>query len=38
MEIEQEKLNQFNNLDYPVKPRWQLDKDAIFLKSAGVKI
>ncbi len=36
--LEKFKLNQFNNLDYPVKPRWQLDKDAIFLKGAGVKI
>mgnify|MGYP004312858387 CR=1 FL=1 len=29
---------QFNNLDYPAKPRWQLDESAIFLKRAGVKL
>ena len=36
--LEKFKLEQFNTLDYPAKPRWQLDKDAIFLKGAGVKI
>ena len=36
--LEKFKLNQFNNLDYPAKPRWPLDKDAAFLKGAGVKI
>ncbi len=36
--LEKFKLNQFNNLDYPAKPRWQLDTDAIFLKGAGVKL
>ncbi len=29
---------QFNNLDYPAKPRWPLDEDAAFLKGAGVKL
>ena len=36
--LEKFKQNQFNNLDFPVKPRWQLDENAIFLKGAGVKI
>ena len=36
--LEKFKLNQFNNLDYPAKPRWPLDEDAIFLKGAGVKL
>ena len=36
--MERFKLKQFSNLDYPAKPRWPLDKDAIFLKGAGVKI
>ena len=36
--LEKFKLKQFNNLDYPAKPRWPLDKDAAFLKGAGVKI
>ena len=36
--LEKFKLNQFNNLDYPAKPRWPLDEDAAFLKGAGVKL
>ena len=36
--LEKFKLKQFNKLDYPAKPRWPLDKDAAFLKGAGVKI
>jgi len=36
--LEKFKLKQFNSLDYPAKPRWPLDKDAAFLKGAGVKI
>ena len=32
------KLNQFSNLDHPAIPRWPLDKSAIFLKGAGVKL
>ena len=36
--LEKFKLNQFNNLDHPAKPRWSLDEDAIFLKGAGVKL
>ena len=36
--LEKFKQNQFNNLDFPAKPRWQLDENALFLKGAGVKI
>ena len=36
--LEKYKLNEFNTLDYPAKPRWPLDEDAAFLKGAGVKI
>tara|TARA_B110000003_G_scaffold271920_1_gene306883 strand:+ start:491 stop:607 length:117 start_codon:yes stop_codon:yes gene_type:complete len=32
------KKKQFSNLNYPPKPRWALDEDAIFLKGAGVKL
>ena len=36
--IEKFKLSQFNELDYPNKPKWPLDEDAVFLKGAGVKL
>ena len=36
--LEKFKLKQFDSLDYPAKPRWQLDQNAIFLKGAGVKL
>ena len=36
--LEKYKLNQFSELDSPAKPRWPLDKDAAFLKGAGVKL
>ena len=36
--LEKFKLKQFNNLDYPAKPRWPLDESAVFLKGAGVKL
>ena len=36
--LEKFKLNQFNNLDFPAKPRWSLDESAAFLKGAGVKL
>ena len=36
--LEKFKLKEFNNLDYPAKPRWSLDEDAAFLKGAGVKL
>tara|TARA_B100001057_G_scaffold464058_1_gene518847 strand:+ start:1592 stop:2665 length:1074 start_codon:yes stop_codon:yes gene_type:complete len=35
--LEKFKIRQFNNLDFPAKPRWSLDENAIFLKGAGVK-
>ena len=36
--LEKFKKKHFNNLDYPAKPRWALDENAIFLKGAGVKL
>ncbi len=36
--LEKFKMKRFNNLDYPAKPRWQLDEKAVFLKGAGVKL
>ena len=36
--LEKFKLKRFNELDYPAKPRWPLDEDALFLKGAGVKL
>ncbi len=36
--LEKFRLKQFDNLDYPTKPRWPLDEDAVFLKGAGVKL
>ena len=36
--LEKFKLRKFNTLDYPAKPRWSLDEDAIFLKGAGVQL
>ena len=36
--LEKFKLKQFNNLDFPAKPRWPLDESAAFLKGAGVKL
>ena len=36
--LEKYKLKQFNDLDYPAKPRWPLDENAAFLKGAGSKI
>tara|TARA_B100001057_G_scaffold355349_1_gene357349 strand:+ start:299 stop:1372 length:1074 start_codon:yes stop_codon:yes gene_type:complete len=36
--LEKFKLKQFNNLDYPAKPRWPLDEKAKFLKGAGVRL
>ena len=36
--LEKFKLKQFSELDHPAKPRWPLDKEAIFLKGAGVKL
>jgi len=36
--LEKYKLNLFDNLDFPVNPRWSLDEKAKFLKGAGVKL
>jgi N6-L-threonylcarbamoyladenine synthase len=36
--LEKFKLKQFNDLNYPAKPRWPLDESAAFLKGAGVKL
>ncbi len=36
--LEKYKLKQFDNLDFPAKPRWPLDEEAAFLKGAGVKL
>jgi len=36
--LEKFKLEEFNDLDYPAKPRWRLDENAAFLKGAGVKL
>ncbi len=36
--LEKFKLNKFDNLNFPAKPRWPLDENALFLKGAGVKI
>ena len=36
--LEKFKLQKFNRLDYPARPRWPLDEDAAFLKGAGVKL
>ena len=36
--LEKFKLRQFDKLDYPAKPRWPLDEDAVFLKGAGVRL
>ena len=36
--LEKFKLEHFNNLDHPAKPRWPLDENAPFMKGAGVKL
>ena len=36
--LEKYKLQKFNSLDHPAKPRWPLDENAKFLKGAGVKL
>ena len=35
--LEKFKQNQFDDLGFPAKPRWQLDEKADFLKGAGIK-
>jgi len=36
--LEKFKLNQFDKLDHPAKPRWPLDAEAALLKGAGVRL
>ena len=36
--LEKFKLKKFSKLNHPAKPRWPLDKKAVFLKGAGVKL
>ena len=36
--LEKFKLKQFDNLDYPAKPRWSLDEKASFFKRCRCKI
>ena len=36
--LEKFKLNKFDDLDFKANPRWPLDKNAKFLKGAGVKL
>ena len=36
--LEKYKLKLFDELNFPAKPRWQLDEEANFLKGAGVKL
>ena len=36
--IERFKKNLVNNLEFPAKARWPLDKEAPFLKGPGLKI
>ena len=36
--LEKFKINKFDTLDVPARPRWPLDENAIFLKGAGVKL
>ena len=36
--LEKFKLKKFDSLNYPAKPRWPLDENALFLKGAGVKL
>tara|TARA_B100001027_G_scaffold199660_1_gene158517 strand:- start:407 stop:1480 length:1074 start_codon:yes stop_codon:yes gene_type:complete len=36
--LEKFKLKEFSDLDHPAKPRWPLDREATFLKGAGVKL
>ena len=36
--LEKFKIGKYDSLEYPAKPRWDLDKNAIFLKGAGIKL
>ena len=32
------KFKKFDKLNFPAKPRWPLDENALFMKGAGVKL
>ena len=36
--LEKFKVKQFSEFDYPAKPRWQLDENAVFLKGSGIRL
>ena len=36
--LEKFKLKKFDKLNFPAKPRWPLDENALFMKGAGVKL
>ena len=36
--LEKFKIEQFNDLSHPAKPRWPLDEHAAFLKGAGIQL
>jgi N6-L-threonylcarbamoyladenine synthase len=36
--LEKYKLGLSNSIDFPARPRWPLDENAVFLKGAGVKL
>ena len=36
--LEKFKINKFDNIEFPAKPRWPLDEKALFLKGAGVRL
>ena len=36
--LEKYKLGLNDQFDFPARPRWPLDKNATFLKGAGVKL
>ena len=36
--LEKFKNKEFDDLNYPARPRWPLDESAAFLKGAGVKL
>ena len=36
--LEKYKLGLSNSINFPARPRWPLDKNAVFLKGAGVKL
>ena len=36
--LEKFKLKKYDKLNFPAKPRWPLDENALFMKGAGVKL